>query len=71
MDFKKSLEELDLQVFLLRQQNEMSINELAFKIHKHRSKVEKLELGTIDFDIGTIKKVAKVFNKKININMVD
>ncbi len=69
MNFKKSMENLGRQVFLLRQKHQISIDELACKIKKKRIKIEKLEMGSLDIDIETIKRVSRYFNCEIKIKL--
>ncbi|MFI3241654.1 MAG: helix-turn-helix domain-containing protein [Alphaproteobacteria bacterium] len=67
MNFNKTMKELGKQVFDLRQEQGLSLQKLSGISGIKKKKLEKLELGLTEIDIGTIKKIAKFYGEDAKI----
>jgi predicted transcriptional regulator len=74
--FKKEWDSLELryavveQLIKLRNAYDLSQTELAKKIGTTQAVISRIENGTVNVGIDFLAKVAKAFDKKIEINIV-
>ena len=75
-NFKKEWDSLELryaiveQLIKLRNAYDLSQTELAKKIGTTQAVISRVENGTVNVGIDFLAKVAKAFDKKIEINIV-
>ena len=58
---------LSRQIREMRTNNGMTQKVLAKKAHMPQSVIARMESGTHSFSLGTISKIAKVFNKEVQL----
>jgi len=75
-EFKKEWENLELryavikQLIKLRNSYNLSQAQLAEKLNTTQAVISRIENGTVNIGIDFIDKLAKAFNKRVEINLV-
>lgn len=59
------------QITELRKRKSLTIEGLSHETGERINYIEKLELGMLDINIGNLNCLARFFNKKIRIELVD
>ena len=60
--------EIAYAVLKLRKKHKMTQEELAKKVGTTQSNIARLESGQQNFTVATLMKIAKIFEKKLEIN---
>ena len=75
-EFKKEWDKLDLryavikQLIKIRNTYNLSQAQLAEKLNTTQAVISRIENGTVNIGIDFIDKLAKAFNKRVEINLV-
>ena len=75
-DFKKEWDNLELrysvikQLIKIRNTYDLSQAQLAEKLNTTQAVISRIENGTVNIGIDFIDKLAKAFNKRVEINLI-
>ena len=75
-NFKKEWEKLELrysvikQIIKIRNTYNLSQAQLAEKLNTTQAVISRIENGTVNISIDFIERLAKAFNKRVEINLV-
>ena len=75
-NFKKEWEKLELrysvikQIIKIRNTYNLSQAQLAEKLNTTQAVISRIENGTVNIGIDFIERLAKAFNKRVEINLV-
>lgn len=71
IDMRNTKESLGKQITELRKVRGLSLEKMCFECCIKFSYLEKLELGKLEISIGMLQHLARFFDKKIKIELVD